>query len=170
MLEKDTDFHVSAENAVVYHAAPGEGGKLTSEPNGPYLEKPRFLSGGGGLTSTAADYFKFAQMHLNGGELNGKRIISEEAADLMRTNQLPEAVENIGPFYPGNAFGLDFAVVIDSEAAGGLPEGTFWWWGIAGTWFWIDPVQDIIFIGMIQNRDLMYARQLQAKAKSIIYQ
>ncbi|MCW8195870.1 beta-lactamase family protein [Proteobacteria bacterium 005FR1] len=169
---KDTAFFVSADKAdrLSRAYAPGEGGKLMSPENGPFLQKPKLLSGGGGLTSTAADYFRFAQMHLNNGELDGVRILSKQAAKLMRSNQLPEEVENIGPFYPGNDFGLDFAVVTDSDAAGGLPEGTFWWWGIAGTWFWIDPVEDIIFIGMIQNRDLMYARQLQAKAKSIIYQ
>lgn len=169
---KDTAFWVSADKADRLSRAyvPGEGGKLTSPENGPFLKKPNLLSGGGGLTSTAADYLRFAQMHLNNGELDGVRILSKQAAKLMHCNQLPEEVENIGPFYPGNDFGLDFAVVTDSEAAGGLPEGSYWWWGIAGTWFWIDPVEDIVFIGMIQNRDLMYARQLQAKAKAIIYQ
>lgn len=168
---KDTAFHVSEDKADRLSRAygPGEGGKLESAPNGPFLEKPALLSGGGGLTSTAADYFRFAQMHLNGGELDGVRILSKQAAKLMRSNQLPEEVENIGPFYPGNGFGLDFAVVNDAQAAG-IPEGSYWWWGIAGTWFWIDPDNEIIFIGMIQNRDLMYARQLQAKVKAAIYQ
>jgi len=168
---KDTAFYVAEDKADRLSRAygPGEGGKLESEPNGPFLEKPGLLSGGGGLTSTAADYFRFAQMHLNGGELDGVRVLSKQAAKLMRSNQLPEEVENIGPFYPGNGFGLDFAVVNDAKAAG-MPEGSYWWWGIAGTWFWIDPDNEIIFIGMIQNRDLMYARQLQAKVRSIIYQ
>lgn len=168
---KDTGFYVSADKAdrLSRSYAPGEGGKLVSEPNSAYLEKPTFFSGGGGLTSTASDYLKFAKMHLYNGELDGVRVLSEQAAKLMRTNQLPEPVKNIGGFYPGNVFGLDFAVVNDSQAAGGVPEGSFWWWGIAGTWFWIDPVQDIIFIGMIQNRDLMYARQLQAKSKALLY-
>lgn len=167
----DTAFHVSADKAdrLSRSYVPGDGGKLVSQPNSVYLEKPTFFSGGGGLTSTAADYLKFAKMHLNNGELDGVRILSPQAAKLMHTNQLPDAVENIGSFYPGNAFGLDFAVVNDSEAAGGLPEGSYWWWGIAGTWFWIDPVEDIIFIGMIQNSDLMYARQLQAKSKALLY-
>ena len=108
-------------------------------------------------------------MHLNKGELDGVRILSEEAAMLMRTNQLPDAVENIGPFYRGNKFGLDFAVVYDSEAADGVSEGSFWWWGIAGTWFWVDPVENLIFIGMIQNGNLGYARQVQAKSKHLLY-
>lgn len=169
---KDTAFYVSADKAdrLSRSYTPGEGGKLASQPNSAFLEKPKLFSGGGGLTSTASDYLKFAQMHLNNGELSGVRILSEEAAELMHKNQLPDEVENIGPFYPGNGFGLDFAVVKDSEAAGGVPEGTYWWWGIAGTWFWIDPVEDLIFIGMIQNSDLMYARQLQAKSKAALYQ
>lgn len=169
---KDTAFYVAPEKAdrLSRAYAPDEGGKLVSAPNGEFLEKPKLFSGGGGLTSTASDYLKFTQMHLNNGELNGVRIISEKAAKLMHQNQLPEPVENIGPFYPGNVFGLDFAVVNDSKAAGGVPEGSYWWWGIAGTWFWIDPVNDIIFIGMIQNRDLMYARQLQALSRAALYQ
>ncbi|MGQ9426800.1 serine hydrolase domain-containing protein [Gilvimarinus sp. F26214L] len=169
---KDTAFHVTEDKAdrLSRAYAPDEGGRLVSEPNGPFLEKPALFSGGGGLTSTAGDYLRFAQMHLNKGELDGVRILSEQAAELMRQNHLPEGVENIGPFYPGNVFGLDFAVVTDSAANNGVPEGSFWWWGIAGTWFWIDPVEDIVFIGMIQNQDLMYARQLQAQVKSLMYQ
>lgn len=168
---KDTAFYVSPDKAdrLSRSYVPGEGGKLTSRPNGEFLEKPTLFSGGGGLTSTASDYLKFAKMHLNNGALDGVRILSKQAAKLMHTNQLPDGIENIGPFYPGNSFGLDFAVVNDSKAAGGVPEGSYWWWGIAGTWFWIDPVEDIIFIGMIQNSDLMYARQLQAKSKALIY-
>lgn len=168
---KDTAFYVTPEKASRFSRSysPGEGGKLTSPPNGEFLTKPGLFSGGGGLTSTAADYFRFAQMHLNKGELDGVRILSEEAAMLMRQNHLPEGVENIGPFYRGNQFGLDFAVVYDSEAADGVSEGSFWWWGIAGTWFWIDPVENIIFIGMIQNGNLGYARQVQARSKHLIY-
>ena len=168
---KDTAFYVAPAKAsrLSRNYAPGQDGKLASPPNGEFLENPKFLSGGGGLTSTAADYLRFAQMHLNKGELDGKRIISEKAANLMRVNQLPDAVENIGPFYPGNKFGLDFAVVYDSEKADGVSEGSFWWWGIAGTWFWIDPVEDIVFIGMIQHGNIGYARQLQAKSKQLLY-
>ena len=74
---------------------------------------------------------KFAQMHLNGGSLNGTRILSEEAVQIMRSNQLPDAVENIGQLYPGNVFGVDFAIVNDSESYNGAPVGTHWWWGVA---------------------------------------
>jgi CubicO group peptidase (beta-lactamase class C family) len=113
---------------------------------------------------------KFAQMHLNGGELDGVRILSEEAVQLMRSNQLPDAVPNIGQLYPGNVFGLDFAVVEDSAAFQGAPEGTHWWWGIAGSWFWIDPVENIVFIGMIQNDDILYSLQVHGAARAALYQ
>jgi len=167
----DTAFYVKPEKAdrLSRQYAPGKDGKLSSRENGAFLEKPVFFSGGGGLTSTASDYLKFAQMHLNGGELNGTRILSEATAKLMRENHLPDTIKSIGRGYPGNVFGLDFAVVNDSAAADGVSAGSFWWWGIAGTWFWIDPVENIIFIGMIQNRNLGYSRQLQSKTKQIIY-
>ena len=131
--------------------------------------RPKFFSGGGGLTSTAGDYMKFAQMHLNGGSLNGTRILSEEAVQIMRSNQLPDAVENIGQLYPGNVFGVDFAIVNDSESYNGAPVGTHWWWGIAGSWFWIDPVENVVFVGMIQNDDILYSLQVHAAMRELIY-
>ena len=137
---------------------------------GSFTEKPAFLAGGHGLTSTASDYMKFAQMHLNKGVLNGTRILSEEAIDLMRGNQLPEGVVEIGQPYPGNAFGLDFAIVKDSEVFQKAPIGTHWWWGIAGSWFWIDPVNETIFIGMIQNNDILLSLQTHRAARSAIYE
>ena len=167
----DTGFYVKSDNAsrLSRQYNPGQNGTLTRTDNGSFLNPPKFLSGGAGLTSTAADYMKFAQMHLNGGELNGKRILSEEAVQLMRNNQLPDAVPNIGQPYPGNVFGLDFAIVSDSAAYQGAPVGTHWWWGIAGSWFWIDPVENVVFIGMIQNSDIFYSLQVHAAARAAIY-
>lgn len=167
----DTGFYVQPEDAgrLAGQYVPRDGA-LQRTDNGSFLKPPKFLSGGGGLTSTAADYMKFAQMHLNGGELNGVRILSEEAIQLMRSNQLPDAVANIGQLYPGNVFGLDFAVVEDSAAFQGAPEGTHWWWGIAGSWFWIDPVENIVFIGMIQNDDILYSLQVHGAARAALYQ
>lgn len=167
----DTGFYVKAEDAdrLARQYMPLDNGSLRRTDNGSFLSPPKFLSGGGGLTSTAADYMKFAQMHLNGGELNGVRILSEEAVELMRSNQLPEAVANIGQLYPGNVFGLDFAIVENPAAYQGASEGTHWWWGIAGSWFWIDPVEDIVFIGMIQNDDILYSLQVHGAARAAIY-
>jgi len=169
----DTAFHVAQEDANRFarQYRPSDEDGLTASDTGAFLQEPAFFSGGGGLTSTAADYMKFAQMHLNGGTtLHGTRILSEEAVELMRSNHLPTGVEGIGPLYPGNAFGLDFAVVTDSEAFDGASEGTHWWWGIAGSWFWIDPVENLIFIGMIQNDDIFYSIQTHSRSRQLIYQ
>lgn len=168
----DTAFYVPQDKAarLARQYRPLQDGTLQRTDNGSFLSPPKFLSGGGGLTSTTADYMKFAQMHLNGGEYNGVRILSEEAVQLMRSNQLPDAVENIGQLYPGNVFGLDFAIVENSAAYQGAPVGTHWWWGIAGSWFWIDPVENIVFIGMIQNDDIMYSLRVHAGARAAIYQ
>ncbi len=118
--------------------------------------KPAFLSGGGGLLSTMDDYRRFAQMLLNGGEANGKRLLKASTVELMRTNVLADGVTvdlygpnvNIG----GIGFGLDFAVILDPAKAN-TPEGknSFYWGGAFGTWFWIDPANDLIAVGMMQN-------------------
>jgi CubicO group peptidase (beta-lactamase class C family) len=131
-----------------------------AEPIDPAISKlPGLPSGGGGLFGTAADYFNFAQMLLNGGELNGKRILKKATVDMMHTNVLSDAVLNgnngIGQarFSPAQGFGYDFAVVLDPDAAKRqVGKGSYWWWGIAGTWFWIDPTNDLIFVGIIQRR------------------
>ena len=173
----DTGFYVQPGNhdRLSRQYAPNSDGTLrrTDDRGGiaafDFKSAPQFESGGGGLTSTAADYMQFVQMHLKKGELNGVRVLSEEAIDLMRSNQLPDAVPNIGQLYPGNVFGLDFAIVADSDAYQDASEGTHWWWGIAGSWFWIDPVENIAFIGMIQNDDILYSLQVHAAARAAIY-
>jgi CubicO group peptidase (beta-lactamase class C family) len=111
--------------------------------------KPALASGGGGLVSTAGDYMRFCQMLLNGGQLDGVRILSPLTVELMRTNVLPPSIPILAP---GAGFGLDFAVYTDPAAAGGYyGKGSYWWGGAAGTWFWIDPVNDLIVVGMIQQ-------------------
>lgn len=133
---------------------------LVAEPKDPNISKmPGLPSGGGGLYGTAADYFKFAQMLLNGGELNGKRYLKKATVDMMHTNVLSDQVLNgnngIGQarFSPAQGFGYDFAVVLDPDAAKRqVGKGSYWWWGIAGTWFWIDPTNDVVFVGIIQRR------------------
>jgi CubicO group peptidase (beta-lactamase class C family) len=133
---------------------------LAAQPRDPGISKmPGLPSGGGGLYSTAADYFRFAQMMLNGGELDGKRLLKKTTVDMMRTNVLNEQTLNsksgIGPaqISPAQGFGYDFAVVQDPVAAKRqVGKGTFWWWGIAGTWFWIDPTNDVVFVGIIQRQ------------------
>ena len=120
---------------------------------------PGLPSGGGGLYGTAADYFRFAQMLLNGGEFDGKRILKKATVDMMHTNVLSDEALNsksgIGQarFSPAQGFGYDFAVVLDPDAAKRqVGKGSYWWWGIAGTWFWIDPTNDVVAVGIIQRR------------------
>ncbi|MFV1988440.1 MAG: serine hydrolase domain-containing protein [Gemmatimonadota bacterium] len=114
----------------------------------PFLQPTTFFSGGGGLVSTTADYMRFSQMVLNGGELDGVRILSPLTIELMTRNQMPRAIPEMAP---GTGFGLDFAVVLDPVAADGISKGEYYWGGAAGTWFWIDPVEDLVFVGMIQQ-------------------
>jgi CubicO group peptidase (beta-lactamase class C family) len=117
--------------------------------NHDFAAKPAMSSGGGGLVSTATDYMRFCQMLLNGGQLDGVRILSPLTVELMRTNVLAPSVPILAP---GAGFGLDFAIYTDPVAAGGYyGKGTYWWGGAAGTWFWIDPVNDLIAVGMIQQ-------------------
>jgi len=139
-----------------------------SPPND-YTGVPTMPSGGGGLVSTAEDYYRFAQMLANGGELNGKRILAPATVRLMTSNHLPENLLTgkfgIGQHImrPGFGYGYNCAVVFDPAEAN-LPDGkgTFFWDGAAGTWFWVDPTNDIVFVAMIQrmgggdNHPLLY--------------
>jgi len=167
----DTRFYVKAKDADRFsrNYRPSAKGLISAE-NSAFLQQPKFLSGGGGLTSTAADYLRFAQMHLNEGELDGVRILSKRAVELMRSNQLPEDIKGMVGFSPGQTFGLDFAIIDNPATNSGVSKGSYYWWGIAGTWFWIDPTEDLIFIGMIQNGSVGYTRSLHAKSREIIYQ
>jgi len=116
--------------------------------------KPKFLAGGGGLVSTAHDYWRFAQMILNGGEFDGRRYLKQSTVDLMHENVLAPGVEVT--LYTrdtvGLGFGMDFAIVQDPAAAK-TSQGvqSYYWGGAFGTWFWIDPINDMTVIGMIQN-------------------
>lgn len=159
----DTAFYVPAEKlsraATVYAYDKTKGGLVPAPGEMTVTSLPGLASGGGGLYSTAADYFRFAQMLLDGGELEGTRILKTSSVDMMRTNVLSEQVLNskqgIGQaqFSPAQGFGYDFAVVLDPDAAKRqVGKGSYWWWGIAGTWFWIDPTNEVIGIGIIQRR------------------
>lgn len=166
---KDTDFYAPQDKAerlaTTYH--PTEDG-LKPVSNAPFLTKPSFLNGGGGLVSSTSDYLRFARMLLNGGELDGVRLLKPETVRMMASDQLPEGVE--GPNWaPGNRFGLNVAVVTDSEKAGHLPVGTYWWWGIQGSWVWIDPANGIITLGMMQNTDYQYSRVVHGTVSHILY-
>jgi CubicO group peptidase (beta-lactamase class C family) len=121
-----------------------------------YFDATRLESGGGGLVSSTHDYARFLQMFINGGELDGARIINQQSIDMMRSNTLRDGLllrgSDTNPGQAGQGFGVDFAVIFDPVAADSPQgEGTYYWSGAAGTWFWIDPVHNMYFIGMIQS-------------------
>jgi CubicO group peptidase (beta-lactamase class C family) len=121
------------------------------------ISKPRGAeSGGGGLISTTADYARFCQMILNKGELEGARLLSPAAIELMDTNVVPlDVLKSFqGPqgFSEAVGFGLDFRIAMDPRRAGLLDgRNSMDWGGAAGTWFWIDPTNDLFFVGMVQR-------------------
>jgi CubicO group peptidase (beta-lactamase class C family) len=180
---KDAGFFVPEDKRsrfmTLYRSGPN--GELISDPNaGPnprdYDHQPTMASGGGGMVSTAEDYYRFASMLLRGGELDGARVLSPASVKLMSSNHLPPSLLT-GQFgigaqqmRPGFGYGYNCAVVYDPPEAN-LPEGkgTFFWDGAAGTWFWIDPTNDIVFIGMIQRMGGNGGMNLQYLARGIVY-
>jgi CubicO group peptidase (beta-lactamase class C family) len=124
------------------------------------VTKPtKLLSGGGGLVSTAADYLRFGQMLLNGGELDGVRILSSATVRRMTTNALPPDIRFagfasglVGP-QAGSTWGLGFA--IRSDAAWSVVPGSvgsFSWMGVSGAYFWVDPAEQLVVVQMIHVR------------------
>jgi CubicO group peptidase (beta-lactamase class C family) len=130
-------------------------GKLVTSPTqGDPTKKPSFLSGSGGLSSTTEDYWKFCNMVLAGGQSGGRRYLKADTVKLMRKSVLQPGVmvDLYGPSQPGVGFGLDFAVIEDpSKVPTAQGKDTFYWGGAFGTWFWLDPTNDVVFVGMIQN-------------------
>ena len=171
----DTAFWAPPEKAArlaaLYRQTPG--GELVPQAS-EYLTKPTLLSGGGGLVSTAMDYARFCQMLLNGGELDGVRILKPETVALMHTSQLPDGIEFINPRVatPGNTFGVDFAIVEqpDGSTDHALAKGEYWWYGIGGTWFGINPVQDLFIVGMIQNFGGIGSGKARIASKKLVYE
>jgi CubicO group peptidase (beta-lactamase class C family) len=166
----DTDFWVPKEKmerfAEVYDRKKDEDLKLCTEVVGldPNVFKAplTFYSGGGGLVSTTMDYMRFCQMLLNGGALDGVRILAPRTVDLLSMNQLPKGMRKAGE----DDFGINFAVVRNGRD--GRSIGEYSWGGMAGTWFWIDPVEDLIFIGMRQQFGVR--PNLESNSRPLTYQ
>ena len=168
---KDTGFFVPKEKvARLAQVHTGAGASLAVDPNRPDPTViPLGPSGGGGLYSTAMDYARFCEMLLQGGQFNGVRLLAPRTVAMMRTNHVnPEAIKTMPA---GTGWGMDFQVVMDAAAAGdSVSTGTFSWWGIAGTWFWIDPVQDVAFVGMVQHQNIGTTRPIHALSRSLVNQ
>ena len=171
----DTDFFVPADKAhrlaACYNAtaggmmsfhSPGAKGGLTLQDDpatSSFLSPPDFISGGGGLCSTAADYLTFCRALLNGGELGGVRLIGPKTLALMTTNHLPgnrdlpEMSRSMfaEASYNGIGFGLGFSVTMDpAKTLIAGSSGEYAWGGAATTSFWIDPAEELITIFMTQ--------------------
>jgi CubicO group peptidase (beta-lactamase class C family) len=135
---------------------PGEDGRieLTEAPTAEsrFVKEPNiYFMGAGGMVSTARDYFRFQQMMLNGGELDGVRLLGRKTVELITSNHTGDL-----PLWlrgPGYGFGLGYSVQIDRGAAASMAsDGTFGWGGAFCTYFWVDPVEDVVGIVMTQVR------------------
>jgi len=128
-----------------------------------YLSRPVFLSGGGGMVSTASDYTRFCLMLLNDGELDGTRILSRKTVELITADHLGDI--SMPSQRPGYTFGLGFAVAEDLGRMGALgSEGEYNWGGAAGTRFWIDPKEHMVGVFMVQiipHRGLRYGTEFK---------
>jgi len=181
---RDAGFYVPAAKtarfATLYHT--GENGQIAAGSSGlvdrDYTKPPTMPSGGGGMVSTAEDYYRFASMMLNGGELDGKRILAPASVHLMTTNHLPDVLLHARKFGIGNAgirpgFGYGYNCAVEyNPAEANLPDGkgTFQWDGAAGTWFWVDPTNDIVFVGMIQRMLGPDSPPLEYESRALVYQ
>lgn len=156
---EDTDYCVPKDKqerlATVF--CPAEKGGIMSivTDTNDISKIPKFISGNGGLYSTAADYMKFAQMLLNRGEYRGVRLLGSRTVEMMTSDhitgeEMPRD-DFFGPMMAGMGFGFGLAVLQDNEKAGIIgSKGSYWWSGAANTYFYIDPKEDMILILMTQ--------------------
>lgn len=180
---RDAGFYVPADKrsrfVTLYRTGPN--GELVADPSasrrsGDYDVQPPMASGGGGMVSTAEDYYRFAQMLLDRGALNGVRILSPATVKLMTSNHLaPQLLTGkygigLQTMRAGFGYGYNGAVVFNPAEAG-LPDGKgeYLWDGAAGTWFWVDPTNDIVFVGMIQRMLGPASPNLEYESRAAIY-
>jgi CubicO group peptidase (beta-lactamase class C family) len=178
----DTAFHTPPEKharlATLYQwgktgLEPMRQGLLGADAEAP----PAMASGGGGLISTAADYARFAQMLLNEGEFDGARILKPQSVATITHNHIADHIIAAGygigfhVFRPGLGQGYNGVVFTDPDAAGvPVGKGSYQWDGAAGTWFWIDPTNDLLYVGLIQRLALPGAPPVQALTQTLMAQ
>ena len=143
-----------------------------------YLTRPELLSGGGGMVATIDDYHRFSNMLLGRGELDGVRLLGRKTVEYMTTNQLPgnsdlaamgQRVHSEAPF-EGTGFGLGFSVVLDPAAANAIDSvGDFGWGGAASTYFWVDPLEQLVVVFMTQLRPSS-SYPIRRELKTAVYQ
>lgn len=181
---RDAGFYVPEDKrnrfATLYQTGPN-GDLIPDTTNGggegDFLKPPSTPSGGGGLVSTAEDYYRLATMLANGGELDGRRILAPSTVKLMTSNHLPAALltgewhGGLHVMRPGFGYGYNCAVEFDPLAANlSDGKGTFLWDGAAGTWFWVDPTNDIVFVGMIQRMSSADNHVLEYRSHQVVDQ
>jgi len=162
----DTGFYVPKEKidrfAALYSAADNGGLELTDPPaTGEYSKPPSLFSGGGGLVSTTTDYVQFAQMVLNGGELNGTRLLGRKTIEFMTTNHIRDELMPLQIAHDwvlhGYGYGLGFGVIMNVAQSQVLGSGnTYGWGGAASTHFWIDPKEELLGVIMTQFSPVYY--------------
>jgi CubicO group peptidase (beta-lactamase class C family) len=170
----DTDFFVPAEKQARFAANYYSDGKgrmiLRDDPaESGYGRNPGLYSGGGGLVGTASDYMRFLLMIENGGEWQGKRILSAESAERMHTNQLPRGVW-IGfgdEQRNGVGFGLGFSVTVEPGEKSANRKGEYGWGGAASTHYWVSPRDRLIAVTMEQRWP--YSPETEEALKPVIY-
>ena len=177
----DTAFYVAPEKldrfAANYQRRKDKTLKLIDDPlDSSYQHKPNFFSGGGGLTGTTADYYRFCEMLRGGGQLDGVRVIGSRTLQLMTQNHLKGGRDltqmAIGNFsetaYEGVGFGLGFAMTLGRVSSGQVASGDYYWGGAASTIFWVDPHEDLVVVFMTQ---LMPSAtfNFRGQLKNIIY-
>lgn len=138
-----------------------------------FTAEGRLLSGGGGLLSTAGDYLRFAQMLLNGGELDGQRVLQRETVKLVMQNHLPPGLIpiTVAPDWPAgrSGFGYGGAVRVDSDPSVPGSVGMFRWAGYATTFFWIDPTADLIAMVWTQIMPVTEHWSLDTHFQRLVY-
>ncbi|MDQ6828502.1 MAG: beta-lactamase family protein, partial [Gemmatimonadota bacterium] len=169
----ETSFHVAPAlrpRMVTVYTRRGDGRLAGGGDVEPIYADGRFLSGGGGLVSTVADYLRFAQMLVAGGTLDGARILKPETVALMRRNCLPGTMRLSRAIagQSGYGFGLGGAVLVDSGAPAGGAPGLFRWAGAFNTYFWIDPKNELV--GMIWTQVWPFRPfPLEAQFQRLVY-
>ena len=178
----DTDFYVpeaKADRLCALYGHPNSAEKLElleAPAHSRHLQKPSFLSGGGGLVSTAHDYARFAQMLVNGGELDGERILSPTTVALYSINHMPEAALPYGfaagedLYHWGYGYSLGTRVLMDVSKSGLAGSvGEFGWDGAFSTYVWIDPTEALYGLMMLQHAPNAYYPIAQ-QFKQLTYQ
>jgi CubicO group peptidase (beta-lactamase class C family) len=146
---KDTTFNLSDAQRIRAATLYQKNGNALQKAADQRVAQTSYFSGGGGLSSTAEDYAKFAQMLVNGGQLNGKRLLSPRSIELMGS---PFASDTLPGRQRGEAWGLSVRVITDNTARNiMLSNGSFGWQGAFGTHFWVDPKEKLVGLLMVQT-------------------